>query len=162
MPDGLPVDVRLSRNFRLSEFASRDGALMPWWVAHRLRGLCITVAQPIRDRLGVPMTIRSGWRSPAHNTRVQGALRSRHTIAASAMDLIVAPDGDSRPDAMDFDCRGALGMNSVYWIVNEMQESGAIPMGGLAYYPPTDTDATGFVHVDARGVCARWGKVPPR
>jgi len=81
--------VRLTPNFTLQEFLA-DGVTIDdlpdsvlqnlWLLAQRL--------QVVRDFLGVPITITSGYRDPEHNKRVGGSPNSYH-IKGMAADFTV-------------------------------------------------------------------------
>jgi zinc D-Ala-D-Ala carboxypeptidase len=49
-----------------------------------LRALCAAVLDPLREALGKPIKVNSGYRSPALNTRLGGASRSQHTQGRAA------------------------------------------------------------------------------
>jgi hypothetical protein len=49
-----------------------------------LKYLCETVLQPLRDRLGVPLVISSGYRCEDVNTDVKGAPFSQHRLGQAA------------------------------------------------------------------------------
>ncbi|WP_310460464.1 D-Ala-D-Ala carboxypeptidase family metallohydrolase [Sphaerotilus sp.] len=51
-----------------------------------LRALCTTVLDPLRDALGQPIKVTSGYRGPALNRRVKGAAKSQH-LTGEAADL---------------------------------------------------------------------------
>lgn len=76
-------DIRLSRSFTAAEFRSKCGADKILIDA----GL-IEVLQRVRDHFGKPVTIVSGYRSPAHNRRVGGSPRSQH-MQGKAADIQV-------------------------------------------------------------------------
>lgn len=44
----------------------------------------VAVLERIRGRVGRPLTIVSGYRSPAHNRAVHGARRSQHLVGKAA------------------------------------------------------------------------------
>lgn len=75
---------RLSANFTVREFASRDGA-----DTVLIDEELVDVLQNIRDYFGVPVTINSAYRSPSHNRAVGGASNSRHTTGQAA-DIVVS------------------------------------------------------------------------
>lgn len=52
-----------------------------------LRCLAVYVLQPIRDELGIPVTVTSGYRTPRHNKSVEGADHSQH-IYGEAADIL--------------------------------------------------------------------------
>jgi uncharacterized protein YcbK (DUF882 family) len=68
------------RHFRPAEIACRgDGAILVQDEAmHRLEAL--------RERLGQPLVVASGYRSPWYNRKVGGAERSQH-MAGKAFDI---------------------------------------------------------------------------
>lgn len=89
--------IHLSRNFTLAElvrtsvgrpednFPTADRQLAS------LTRLCTSLLQPIRDEWG-PLTITSGFRSPAVNEAVGSSPRSQH-LAGEAADFIPARAG---------------------------------------------------------------------
>lgn len=68
------------RHFHPSEVASRDNDRI--WVSKAM----ITALDRVRDDVGRPLRILSGYRDPAWNRRVGGARRSRH-IHGDAVDI---------------------------------------------------------------------------
>jgi hypothetical protein len=58
-------------------------------VAARLVALCAAVLDPLREHLGRPVRISSGYRSPGVNRAVGGATTSQHLVGEAA-DLSVA------------------------------------------------------------------------
>jgi len=83
--------MQLSPHFRLEEFlvsqtAARHGIDMEpgLGVVHHLVRLCIDVLEPLRNRMGVPVFISSGYRPLALNTRIGGATNSAHITGRAA------------------------------------------------------------------------------
>jgi uncharacterized protein YcbK (DUF882 family) len=74
---------KLSRNFTLGEMASKDGS--PMVLIHPA---LILALQAIRDHTGKPVAINSGYRSPAHNRAINGAINSPHTKGMAA-DIVI-------------------------------------------------------------------------
>ena len=70
---------KLSSNFKVSEFACKDGSDTVL-VAPRL----VMVLQTIRDRFGAAVTINSGYRTPQYNTKVGGVAHSQHCYGTAA------------------------------------------------------------------------------
>lgn len=64
-------------------------------VVERLTALVDNVLDPLRERLGKPIIVTSGYRSPALNRAVGGATTSQHT-RGEAVDFVVG--GGSRSD----------------------------------------------------------------
>lgn len=81
------ADTRPSRHFSWREVASKDGAPYPMkWRSTRLVQL-LRLAEEIRERCGgLPLTVSSAYRSPAHNRRIGGARHSQH-VEGLALDL---------------------------------------------------------------------------
>ena len=70
---------KLSGNFKVSEFACRDGSDAVL-VAPRL----VMVLQTIRDHFGTAVTINSGYRTPQYNVTVGGVAQSQHCYGTAA------------------------------------------------------------------------------
>jgi len=122
---------QLSLNFRLREFASRCGA-----DTVTVDSDLVDVLQRMRDELGVPITINSGFRTPAHNAsprRVQGSPTSQH-LTGKAADIVAA--GVSTTDL----CRAA----------ERALAAQGIP-GNITRYHTRQN----FVHIDVRATRTR-------
>jgi uncharacterized protein YcbK (DUF882 family) len=78
-----PELYRVSRNFTLAEYRSKDNADLI--VIHPS---LILALQAIRDHTGRSVTINSGYRSPAHNTAIGGAPNSLH-VKGMASDIVI-------------------------------------------------------------------------
>ncbi len=131
--------MKITEHFSLDEFKQpeRHGcpevAYPAEWVPDRLTPLC-TVLEAIRAFFGKPITILSGYRSPAYNTAVGGKKASQH-LQGKAADITV--EGVSAAD--------------VHEAILKLHKQGKIKLGGLGKYP-------GFTHVDVRDGqrLARW------
>ena len=123
--------MKLTTNFRKSEFDSKDGAEMPAEVLTNINKLAANL-QVLRDRLGVPIRVNSGYRSPSHNAAVKGARFSQHLLGTAA-DIAVS----------------GYTTKKVAEVIEELIKSGLMKEGGLKAYNT-------FVHYDIRGVRARW------
>ncbi len=75
--------VKLSANFRVSEFACNDGS-DPVFVSPKL----VDLLQKIRDHFGAAVVINSGYRTPTYNTKVGGVYNSQH-LYGTAADIVV-------------------------------------------------------------------------
>ena len=80
------IDKPLSMHFRLSEFLHSETAVRlgldndpPDTVLANIEVITAPGMQRIRDILGCPINISSGYRSPEVNARVGGAANSAHT-----------------------------------------------------------------------------------
>ena len=85
--------------------------------------------QSLRHRLGKPLIVRSGYRSPSHNRAVGGAPASKH-MQATAFDIAMA-----NHDPVAFEAAA--------------REVGFL---GFGFYP-----RSGFIHVDL-GPARQWGE----
>ncbi len=91
-----------------------------------------------------PLKVVSGWRSPAINTCVKGASRSKH-LEFKALDLVATTRSDRRKLFKDLcDMQRAAGSTSA--------------MGLGAYFDPSDIarNTEGRFHIDASGY-RTWG-----
>lgn len=85
--------MQLSQNFKLAEF-TRSAAALRLGIDNtpnadaisRLGHLCRCVLQPLRDHLGGPLQVTSGYRCPALNRAVGGVHNSQH-LSGEAADL---------------------------------------------------------------------------
>jgi len=78
-------DDVLSANFSRQEIACKGGSQCCGGVAVA-HPLMVTLAQTLRDRLGIPLFVNSGFRCIIHNTLVGGVKGSDHTLGG-AWDL---------------------------------------------------------------------------
>lgn len=113
----------LSANFKVKEFACSDGSDVVF-IAPEL----VEVLQKIRDHFKAPVTINSGYRTPAYNKKVDGATYSQHQYGTAA----------------DIKVKGASPKT-----VAAFAETLLPNKGGIGIYPT-------FVHVDVREQKSRW------
>ncbi len=116
--------------FDSREFASRDGAPSPYGPMNVKQEL-VDFLNELRLRFGKPLIVTSGYRSPAHNATIPGAVPNSYHTKGLAADI--AP-----MDAKD--------LNGLWQLADSMNVT-----GGVGRY---DT----FVHVDRRGYAARFDK----
>ena len=76
-------NVNLSKNFKVKEFACKDGS-DPIFINSEL----VDVLQKIRDHFGKPITITSAYRTVARNNAIKGAKYSQH-LYGNAADIKV-------------------------------------------------------------------------
>ena len=82
--------MKLSKNFTLEEMVAtshkglQDTPTLE--VVQNLQKLCVLVLQPLRDTIGAPVYINSGYRSKRLNARVGGVPNSRH-LQGKAADI---------------------------------------------------------------------------
>jgi uncharacterized protein YcbK (DUF882 family) len=123
--------MKLTENFTLAEFQSKDGADFPPQVIENISKLAQAL-QIIRNTFKAKIIINSGYRSPEHNRKIGGAQNSQH-VRGTAADFNVS---GKKPD-------------EVAAVIETLIKHGKIPEGGLKAY-------NNFVHYDVRGVRARW------
>lgn len=124
--------MQITNNFNLKEFQCNDGSPVPDNYMCNVRDLCENL-QVLRDHIGKPIVVISGYRSPEYNTKIGGAKKSQHMLAKAA-DIIVS------------------GMTSleVRNTIIQLIKDGKMKKGGVGIYPT-------FTHYDVRGFNARWG-----
>ena len=76
-------NVQLSANFKVKEFACKDGSDVIF-ISPEL----VEILQKIRNHFKVAVTINSGYRTPAYNKKIGGATYSQHTYG-TAVDIKV-------------------------------------------------------------------------
>lgn len=115
---------KLSPHFRVREFACKDGT-DPVFLSPRL----VELLEQVRVHFGAPVTVTSGYRTPAHNQAAPGASpRSQHLYGRAA-DIRVAGHAPAQ--------------------VAAYAETLLPGCGGIGVYP-------GFVHLDVRPGKSRW------
>ena len=113
----------LSTNFRVKEFACSDGSDVIF-VAPEL----VEVLQKIRDHFKAAVTVSSGYRTPSHNKKVDGATYSQHQYGTAA----------------DIKVKGVSPKTVATYAETLLPNK-----GGIGIYPT-------FTHVDVREVRSRW------
>jgi len=130
------VDSKANRKeavsyFKISEFDSKDGAEMPFDVKVNVIEL-IDNLNVLRQELGSPLFVNSGYRSPEHNKSIGGSLNSQH-LTGKAADI---RSNEYTP-------------KQIKEKIEELIKVGKMKQGGLSAYNT-------FVHYDIRGNKARW------
>ena len=116
-----------TRNFKVAEFACRCGRFdCPHYAVEQK---LLDALQRLRDMIGAPIHVNSGYRCPAWNKRVGGAKNSTHM----------------RGIAADIRC----GELTPAELAKFAEEVPAFANGGIGIYKS-------WVHVDVRGKRARW------
>lgn len=123
--------MKLTQNFSLSEFACKDGTPVPGTLLDNVELLAKNL-QVLRDYLGEPIHVNSGYRTPAYNAKVGGKKASYH-LKAMAGDLTTKKKTPKQLAA----------------IIEKLIAERKMKQGGIGIYP-------GFVHYDVRGYKARW------
>lgn len=124
--------MKLTQNFALEEFACKDGTPVPDEYLENVTVLAQNL-QVLRDHLNIPVLITgSGYRTPSHNKKINGAKNSQHLYAKAA----------------DINVNGHAPAELAI-IIEELITSGKMKQGGVGIYK-------NFVHYDIRGTKARW------
>lgn len=85
--------VILGKNFTLDEFVQTSTGVenIPGPVeVQALMDLVANILQPLRDALGVPITVTSGYRSPAVNALTPGSSDTSQHTKGQAADIVIA------------------------------------------------------------------------
>ena len=120
-----------TKHFNLSEFESNDGVEVPKIYRGNVQEL-MNQLEVLRERLGTPIFINSGYRSPQHNESVGGVSNSYHLVGKAA-------------DVRTFVHTPA----QIKAVIESLIAEGKMRQGGIGLYP-------GFVHYDIRGTKSRW------
>lgn len=128
--------MQLSENFTLTEFTkSQTGARLgidntpKGDHLENLKNLVIKIIQPVRTKMGRPLTINSGYRGPELNKAVGGAATSQHCNG----------------EAADIECPGVPNYDLAKWIQDNLDFDQLI----LEFYTPGIPDS-GWVHVSLK------------
>jgi uncharacterized protein YcbK (DUF882 family) len=125
--------MKLTENFSLDEFKSKDGSAFPAEVVQNLSTLAVQL-QALRDEVKKPITITSGYRSKEHNLKIGGALDSYH-VRGMASDIQVS----------------GMTPKQVYDTIEKLIKESKMMEGGLGLYKS-------WVHYDFRNKKIRWKK----
>lgn len=87
-------DIQFTKNFSLMELLltshrkfDEEQYNPPAEVIENLRALAVNILQPLRDALGTPVNINSGYRCPSLNRSIGGATNSQH-MTGQAADIV--------------------------------------------------------------------------
>jgi len=119
--------MQLTKNFKIQEFSCKDANKTPvprqyWKNVNRLA----KNLQALRDAVGQPVVITSGYRTPEYNKAIGGAKHSQHLLCLAA----------------DIKVPGLLPLEVAAMIENLIAD-GKIDQGGVGIY-------TTWVHYDCR------------
>lgn len=125
------MEIRLTENFNLTEFACKDGNQVPVALQNNVKLLAQNL-QVLRDHIKEPIHINSGYRSVVYNQKCGGKKFSQH-LQAKAADITTK----------------SYSPKQLAKIIENLIAQKKMMQGGLGIYP-------GFVHYDVRGTKARW------
>ena len=160
-PDGFAevhadqLDLPLTRHLKLRDFITHDAqTIWPRYVAIDPRVLDkieLVMSELARrrgeERMDFDIEVHSGFRTPLHNSGVEGSARDSRHLYGDAADVAIDADGDGKLTIYD-----AYRVESaVDWIERVHPELA----GGLGVYS-SPRFATPYCHIDARGERKRW------
>ena len=109
-----------TKNFQVKEFACKHGG------ENKIDQRVLNMAQKIRDELGVPVRVNSGYRCEKHNASVGGVKGSYHTKGLAA------------------DLSSSAGAAKIFSAVQKLWKSGELEdLSYCIYYAKKN-----FVHID--------------
>lgn len=123
--------MKLTDNFTIQEFMCHNGTNVPVFYYDNVKKLAENL-QVLRDYLGLPININSGYRTPQYNKKIGGSALSQHLFAKAA----------------DFHVVG-YSPKMLALIIEDLIQSGKMVQGGIGIYDS-------WVHYDIRGKKARW------
>jgi len=123
------TNLQVTKNFNMSEMEFYDR--VPANLLEKAKDV-LTNIQVLREALGAPISIMSGYRSPERNLQVGGSPKSRHMEG----------------NATDLQCKTKTPLE-MYNMVEKLIKEGKMKQGGLGIYD-------GWIHYDTRGSRARW------
>jgi len=123
--------LKLEENFSLSEFRCRDDSDVPDEFMDNVRLLAKNL-QVLREHVGKPIRVISGYRSPKYNRKIGGARKSQHMLAKAA-DIKIS----------------GMTPEEVKAVIVQLIKEGKMHVGGIGLYRT-------FTHYDIRGWNARW------
>ena len=116
--------LKSTKNFDITEFACKCGC-----GENQIQQKVIDMVQKIRDRLGLPIRINSGYRCIKYNAEVNGVKGSKHTEGLAA----------------DLSC--VSGSSYLFALIADMKARGELPELDYAILYIKKN----FVHVDCGG-----------
>ena len=124
----------MTKNFSKSEFDCSDGSEMNIAIYHNMVKVANQL-QILRNYIGKPITINSGYRSEEYNESIKGSSKKSQHVMGRAADIVV---------------KGMTPLK-VHTTIELLIDKGDMLQGGLGLY-----EKKGFVHYDIRGIKVRW------
>ena len=120
-----------TKNFKVKEFACKHCG------ENKIDQRVLTMCQTIREALGVPVHVNSGYRCPTHNANVGGVKGSQHTLGKAA----------------DLSC--SLGAQKMFETVKKLKAEGKLEeLEYCILYKKKN-----FIHVDCGKVRSKYFEV---
>jgi uncharacterized protein YcbK (DUF882 family) len=158
-------ETNVSEHFMVKDFLTHDqGNVWPKVLVIQPRLLDkLELLRAELEKEGLPnkLHVMSGFRTPQYNAKGVGkggrAGHSRH-MYGDAADVFVDADGNGWMDDLNGDGKVDIKDSRILKAAAERVEA-SFPtlIGGIGTYPSNGVHGP-FVHVDARGVKARWGE----
>jgi len=154
--------TQVSPHYVLKDFLCKQQGDYPKYVVLKERGILkLEMVQNYLKSQDLPMkkfSFISGFRTPYYNKSIGNVVFSRH-VFGDAFDVYIDGDGNSRMDDLNKDGKeDGLDVTYLYQLINKMYAQPWYKpfIGGLGLYKP-NSRRTGFIHMDSRGIRARWG-----
>ena len=156
------LDLPVSPHFRLGQFLCKQESAWPRYMA--LREPLILKLETVLQKVNAAgiradgFTVMSGFRTPHYNAAIGNRTTSSRHLYGGAADIFIDEDGDGRMDDLDRDGRhDRRDAEMLYRLIDGLsrEPAPAFVPGGLSAYAANAAHGP-FVHVDARGVRARW------
>ena len=156
-------DTRVSPHFRLKQFLCKEDTTRRYPKYVVLKERLLLKLEAILERVNAlgyhvdTLHVLSGYRTPYYNHAIGDVLYSMHQWG-SAADVYVDKNDKGVMDDLNHD--GRVDVNDSRLLYDEIEKMLAEPpfvkfQGGMGFYRAT-TAHPPFVHVDVRGVKARW------
>tara|TARA_R110001606_G_scaffold392043_1_gene560641 strand:- start:1238 stop:1618 length:381 start_codon:yes stop_codon:yes gene_type:complete len=124
----------MTKNFDKKEFDCKDGSEMNIAVYHNMVKVANQL-QILRNYIGKPITINSGYRSEEYNSSLKNSSKKSQHVMGRAADIVVK----------------GMSPLAVHTTIELLIDKGDMLQGGLGLYEDKN-----FVHYDIRGVKVRW------
>ena len=153
--------ARVSPHFRLDQFLCKQTDALPQYalVRPRLLRTLEALVDTVRARGHSVETLHvmSGYRTPYYNRAIGNTTEYSRHLYGDAADVFVDANGDGRMDDLTGDGRVSTADAAALarWIRTIPTEGSSSFVGGLSAYGPAPHRGP-FVHLDLRGVRARW------
>ncbi|MEO7521331.1 MAG: D-Ala-D-Ala carboxypeptidase family metallohydrolase [Gemmatimonas sp.] len=149
------LDLPLTKHLKVRDFLTHDTqTIWPRYIAvdpRVLDKLELVLRELSRRRgeasMNFDVKVHSGFRTPAHNSGVEGAARDSRHLYGDAADVAIDADGDGRLTILD----AYQVERAVDWVEKLHPEL----VGGLGVYS-SRRFSTPYTHIDARGERKRW------
>jgi Peptidase M15 len=156
-------DTKVSPHFRLKQFVCKEDTTRRYPKYLVLKERLVLKLEAILERVNAlgyhvdTLHVMSGYRTPFYNRAIGDVLYSMHQWG-SAADIFIDSRDKGAMDDLNRD--GKVDVDDSRLLFDEIEQMLAEPpyvrfQGGMGWYPGTSAHPP-FVHVDVRGVKARW------